>query len=87
MTGAELHTMCTSASNLDYGFCAGYVTAVADALHGASVAGYRACGHDGTRSQQLIDTYNAFADMFPGNLQDSADAAVAASLARAFPCR
>jgi hypothetical protein len=86
-SGAELHGMCMSDSDVDYGYCAGYVTAVAHSLLNRSIGGYRACNHANVRSQQLVDTFNSWAELFPGRLSADADTAVAAALARAFPCQ
>jgi hypothetical protein len=87
LSGAELHGMCISNSDVDYGYCAGYVTAVAHDLLNRGVAGFRACNHTNVRSQQLVDTFNSWAELFPARLNLDAEAAVAASLARAFPCQ
>jgi hypothetical protein len=86
-SGAELNVLCTSASDIDYGYCAGYITSVANILASQSVDGYRACNHANVRSQQLVDTFRTWAEIFPDKLRSSADTAVAQSLARAFPCR
>ena len=51
---AELHDMCTSTSDVDYGYCAGYVSAVAHMLLTQHVDGYRACNHANVRSQQFV---------------------------------
>jgi hypothetical protein len=86
-SAADLKGLCTSASDLDYGYCAGYVSAVAHALLETKIGGLAACNHVNVRSQQLVDTFNAWADMFPERLGEDAERAVAASFARAFPCR
>lgn len=86
MTGYELRTLCTSASNLDYGICAGYVTSVAQVMLEQDIDGFRACNHANVRSQQLVDTFNGWAELFPQDLSGNADSAVAAALTRAFPC-
>ena len=85
-SGAELATQCTSKSDLDFGFCAGYLTAVADQLTKGPVGEYRACNLDKVRSQQLIDIYVSYADLFPDMTKEPANIAAAAALARAFPC-
>lgn len=87
LSAIELRDMCTSKMDVDYGFCAGYVTAVAHTLLTQTVNGQRACSHANVRSQQLVDTFNTWADLFPDRLNMNAEDAVAAAMARAFPCR
>lgn len=87
MTAAELAVMCSSKSDLDYGYCAGYVTSVADGMIAAgSIGGYSACNHAHVKSQQYIDVFSAYAEMFPEKLSGDAETVVAAAVARAFPC-
>lgn len=86
-TGAQLEEMCRSESNLDYGYCAGYVTAVADELIAGSIGPYRACNHDAVKSQQYVDIFRNYVASFPESRAMSADEAAAAAFARAFPCQ
>ena len=83
LTAVELRDMCASSSDLDYGFCAGYVSGIADSMRKNGTA----CNLTRVRSQQLVDTFNQWVQMFPDQVQGGADAAAAASVARAFPCR
>lgn len=85
-SGTELLKMCNSTYDTDYGFCGGYVSAIANMMIAESVAEYRACRHEQVRSQQAIDIFRSYAEIFPEMLDGEASAAVAASLARAFPC-
>jgi hypothetical protein len=85
-TGGELAKLCQSSSNLDYGYCAGYVTAVADQLLFDGVGDYRACHHDAVRSQQYVDIFRNYVADHPETLGISANLAAAAAFARAFPC-
>lgn len=87
LTASQLNEMCHSESNLDYGFCAGYVTAVADELLHASLAEYRACNHAAVKSQQYVDIFKNYVASYPEALGKPADLAAAAAFARAFPCR
>ncbi len=86
LTGAQLAEMCQSQSNLDYGYCAGYVTAVADELLAGSIGEYRACNHAAVKSQQYVDIFRTYEAEYPESRSMSADLAVAAAFARAFPC-
>ena len=87
LTGTELLAMCNSTYDTDYGFCAGYVSALANALLAGPVAGESACSHGPVRSQQLIDIYRTYAELFPENMKGAAAKTVSASIARAFPCQ
>ncbi len=86
MTGTELLKLCNSTYDTDYGFCAGYISGIANALLAGPVAGETACNHQPVRSEQLIDIYRNYAEVFPGNMEGSAAKTAAAAVARAFPC-
>ena len=86
MTAQDLANMCISKSDLDFGMCAGYVMAVADALVDGSIGEYSACNHAHVRSQQYVDVYRSYAEHFPDKLSQDAETTVAAALSRAFPC-
>lgn len=85
-SGNELLGMCGSKYDTDYGFCAGYVSAVANLMLAESVAGYRACNLDAIRSQQFVDIFTGYAELFQADMKDEANRVVAAAIARAFPC-
>lgn len=88
LSAAELARLCSSKSDVDYGYCAGYITAIADGILSAgAIGGYTACNHAHVRSQQYIDVFRAYVELFPEQLQRDAESAVAASIARSFPCQ
>lgn len=86
LSGNDLLSMCNSKYDTDYGFCAGYVSAIANAMLISPVSGERACSHGPIRSQQLIDLYRSYAELFPENLRGAAAKNVAVAIARGFPC-
>lgn len=86
-SAAELAELCISKYDTDYGYCAGYVSAVAGLLLKQSVGGYSACSFERVKSQQFVDIFKTYADIFPDHMKLDADVAVAAALARAFPCK
>lgn len=86
LTGTELLALCNSTYDTDYGFCAGYISGIANALLAGPVAGETSCNHSPVRSEQLIDIYRNYAEVFPGNMKGSAAKTAAAAIARAFPC-
>jgi len=86
LTGLELLKLCNSTYDTDYGFCAGYISGIANALLAGPVAGESACNHQPVRSEQLIDIYRNYAEVFPDNMKGSAAKTAAAAIARAFPC-
>lgn len=87
MTGQELLRLCSSKYDTEYGFCAGYISGIANTMLAGDVAGLRICSMGAARTQQLIDIYRSYAEVFPENLRGSAVRNVAMSLARSFPCR
>lgn len=61
LSAAELMQMCSSTHDVDYGYCAGYITAIADQMLSTGTAGgERACNHAGVRSQQYVDVFRSF---------------------------
>lgn len=82
----DLSMMCTSTSDVDFGYCAGYISAHADQMLTDAVYGLRACNHQKVRSQQLVDTFNNYIELFPESKKNPAGKTVAAAIARAFPC-
>jgi hypothetical protein len=86
-SAAELVELCISKYDTDYGYCAGYVSAVAGLLLRQSVGGYSACNYERVKSQQFVDIFKTYADIFPEQMKLEASVAIAAALARAFPCK
>jgi hypothetical protein len=86
MTAGDLANLCVAKSDLDFGYCTGYIMAIADKMVDNQIGPYRACNHAQVRPQQYIDVYRSYAEIFPETLRGDAETAVAAALARAFPC-
>lgn len=82
MTARELLHLCNSNFNTDYGYCAGYVTGIADEL----LDGGRACHRVTVRSQQLRDITLRYMEKHPESLDRPARSVTAAALAANFPC-
>ncbi|TNE31655.1 MAG: hypothetical protein EP349_03735 [Alphaproteobacteria bacterium] len=83
LTAQELLQMCSSSFNTDYGYCAGYVTGVADELLGSASA----CHKVSVKSQQLRDITVRYIEKHPESLDQPARSVTATALAAAFPCR
>ena len=83
LTAQELLQMCGSSFNTDYGYCAGYVTGVADELLGSASA----CHKTSVKSQQLRDITVRYIEKHPESLTRPARSVTAEALAAAFPCR
>lgn len=83
---AALYQLCTSSSDIDYGMCAGYVTALADLLMSESVAGYKACNFETVRTQEIMDIVRNYIAANQGMNSRPARIVAAAALAKAFPC-
>lgn len=86
-SSVQLYNLCASKYDTDYGYCAGYVSAIANILLNETVGGFRACNLGIVRSQQFVDIFKAYAAREQQNLPADANVAVAASLAQAFPCQ
>lgn len=86
-TAAVLEQFCTSRYDTDYGYCAGYVTSVADILLQYELYGYSACFSSAIKSQQLIDNVVAYLKENPQEVTLPAKEVVAKALATAFPCQ
>lgn len=87
LTGRELLDQCNSHYDTEYGFCAGYLSAIANAMIITPVSGERACNLGTIRTQQLIDLYRSYGEIFPENLRGAATKNAAVALSRAFPCK
>ncbi|MBI1215517.1 MAG: hypothetical protein GC185_06840 [Alphaproteobacteria bacterium] len=86
LTTAALMQQCNSHDDLDYGYCAGYVNAIADRMLKSAIGGFRACHHAHIRSQQYVDIFKDYAARFPATAGKDAGQTAAAAFARAFPC-
>lgn len=83
----QLKVFCSSPHDLDYGYCAGFVTAIADIMISNSVEGYRACNHNLVQSQQLVDIVRkAFRQTPAGVTAPHERTVIAKALSEAFPC-
>jgi hypothetical protein len=85
-TAGDLMKLCSSPHDIDYGYCAGYINAVADRMLTEYVGDFRACHHSHIRSQQYIDIFKDYITRFPAVEDKDAALTVAAAMARAFPC-
>ena len=86
MTGQDLHRICNSSFNTDYGFCGGFVTAVAEVMIHQNIGPYQACNHGTVRSEQLINITKNFILKNNDTLAQDGRTVVARALSRAFPC-
>ena len=85
--GKDLITMCSGLYDVDYGYCAGYMKAVADIMMDQPVYGSRACHHAGVRPEQLVENLKMQAGEDPALAQQPASVLASQSLSRSFPCR
>lgn len=86
LNATDLMTLCAGKYDVDLGFCAGYMTAVADMMVDQPLYGFRACLLGPVRSQQIMDNVILKVKAMPDRGAFAARAVVADSLARAFPC-
>ncbi len=86
LSAANLEALCDGGYDIDVGFCAGYVTAIADLMADQSLYGFRACLLGPVRSQQLMDNVTGILRASPDRARFAARTVVAESLSRSFPC-
>ncbi len=86
-TAAVLEQFCTSRYDTDYGYCAGFITSVADILLQYELYGYSACFSSAIKSQQLIDNVVSYLKDHPEEITKPAKEVAAKALATAFPCQ
>ena len=83
----RLLQFCSSGYDTDYGYCAGYVTAIADTMLQYELYGLNACPGPAVKSQQLLDNVLTYLKNNPDLHGLPAKEAVAHSLAGRFPCQ
>lgn len=86
MTGVELEEFCNSKYDTEYGYCAGFVTAIADVMLAQNVEGLSSCNHISAKSEQLIENIRHFMEINPETRTQLARVVVARTLAHGFPC-
>lgn len=86
MAGVDLARFCEQATDLDAGFCAGYVTAIADVMIDQPLYGFRACLYPSVRTQQIMENVIQAMKAPPDRSQFAARAVVADTLSKAFAC-
>lgn len=86
LSAADLMELCAGKYDVDLGFCAGYVSAIADVMIDQPLYGFRTCAHESVRSQQIMDNVILKIKAMPDRSGYAARAVVADSIARSFPC-
>lgn len=86
MTTPQLQALCASKYDIDFGICAGYVTAVAERLMGERDPTRRVCLSAAISPQTLVaNVTKAWADQ-PPTAQDFAADSVELALRQRFAC-
>jgi hypothetical protein len=80
----QLYADCTSISQVDQGFCGGYIVATADIANG--LKDIDVCLPEGVTMQQVVDVAKKYLTDSPAERRYSAHSTVIASLRKAFPC-
>lgn len=82
----DLMNFCSGKFDIDYGFCAGYVSSISEAMLDHPLYGMEACNHGAVRSQQLLELVMTYLQEHPDRQSGPASVAVAETLASSFPC-
>lgn len=85
-SAGNLADYCASPYDVDAGYCAGYVAAVAGIMADQPIYGLRACNHQSVRSQQLMEIVGQELARDPAKSAAPARVMVAGTIAKAFPC-
>ena len=87
LSGQDLLTMCGGLYDVDYGYCAGYMKAIADVMGQQAVHGQTACNQGNVRPQQLLEAMKMQAADDPALAAQPASVLATQSIARSYPCR
>lgn len=82
-----LQQYCMGHYDVDAGFCAGYVTAIADLMKEQQLYGVRTCNLEPVHSQQLMELVQLEMNEQRAPADLSAAELTAATFARYYPCR
>ena len=89
LDGNRLWQFCSAPrGSLQFGFCSGHISGVADALTAyGRLGGYRACIPDRVQVEQVVDVAIQDLRVNPSRRHLTAASLTARALAEAFPCR
>lgn len=82
-----LQQYCMGHYDVDAGFCAGYVTAIADLMKEQQLYGVRTCNLEPVHSQQLMELVQLEMNDHHVPAELSAAELTATTFARYYPCR
>lgn len=87
LTGRDLMNFCKGQYDIDFGYCAGYITAISEVMIDHTVYGQTACNQGPVAPQQLVDLLKERAAHDPSIELQPASAAAAQALSGYFACR
>jgi hypothetical protein len=82
----DLMNFCRGNFDVDAGYCAGYITAVAEIMLDHTLYGQKACNHGKVRSQQLMELFQMHVNAHPDRATSPAGIATAEAMAASFRC-
>lgn len=86
MSGKQLLLYCNARDDVDYGYCAGYVSALAEIMLSGPIYGFEACNHGPVGDQQLMEIARDFLQTHKEAAQKPAALLIAAAFEEHFPC-
>lgn len=86
LSSQDLKTYCLSTYDIDLGYCAGYVTAVADLMVEHRIYGYEACHMEQMAPQKMVAHVRGYIRKNPGVIKGNARLMIARILSELFPC-
>lgn len=86
LSSQDIKTYCLSDYDIDVGYCAGYVTAVADLMVEHRIYGLEACYMELKSPQKMVQYVRAYIRKNPSIVQGNARFMIANILAQLYPC-
>lgn len=87
ISATQLKTYCMSHYDVDQGYCAGFITGVADIMQEHRLYHFEACNMAHLRPQQIVNhVKHVMAQAAPDKIKGNARLFVAYALADKFPC-
>ncbi len=86
ISGRDLMNFCSGRFDVDYGYCAGYMSALSEILIDHKLYGMQPCNHGPVRSQQLMELTREYFRQNPDDMNGPASVAAVKAITRSFPC-
>lgn len=86
LSSQDIKTYCFSDYDIDVGYCAGYITAVADLMVEHRIYGFEACYMELKSPQAMVQKVRGYIRKDPSIIRGNARYMIAHILAQLYPC-